>query len=543
MKIGIDFGTTNSAVCYHQNGELKSVDFSPALQQGSELYMPTVVAKRTRMGRNETFFGQAAKALVGQPNASVYQNVKMLLDADHSTLNAHWSNRAEKPEDIAQHFIEHLLARSQEVIGEPIEAISFTIPEVWDRTQSKSTTVLADIFRKAARGSVDISVSSRREPVAAAAYFLHKWKEKKPNQPFSGHLLVCDCGGGTMDYCLVEAMQQAGSEDKITPLERAGYGSSSKNNIGHAGVAFDQGAVKKIFHNVTDPHEFSGYVNEFERLKINHQSDLKEYVQTYRISPDMCINEPCFHIRNTSIYIQDLIKVFDEIVIPNIQESIKNLKDSFSFHKVNSDDPLKFRVILVGGFSAFYLTQEAIRKVFGSQLEDDWRFDDLLNDGERALAIAKGAALFASEMVQERVVSPVEIGVIATNYNLIDKTSVEVFYPVVSKGNELKDLISKTKWSDTEFSFPETNEPWQLYLDPKIGGLSTPIKFDLSINQVRGLLPNAKEVKLGYSVDSDRVFYLHVEDIDATKKKGSQVKSKIRLGDLLQKVPSLMVVN
>ncbi|GHU30675.1 hypothetical protein AGMMS50256_17960 [Betaproteobacteria bacterium] len=79
MTVGIDFGTTNTAVSFlNADKEPEIVEFGDA--QRAREYIPSlIVFKDKNTPQEKTFMGVAAQHKVGFPKHSSYRNFKMLL--------------------------------------------------------------------------------------------------------------------------------------------------------------------------------------------------------------------------------------------------------------------------------------------------------------------------------------------------------------------------------------------------------------------------------------------------------------------------------
>jgi molecular chaperone DnaK len=194
MNLGIDLGTTNTAVSRMDDGAPVALAFGDAHQPYD--YMPSVLARR-RSDRPREEHGRAAKERVGEPRFEVYQNFKMLLGEPPERVAMHWGGGlSQTPEAIAHRFIARLLEQIKTEHGLHPARVVVTVPKVW----------------------LVQNLQTKRE------HLIDGFKRKK-GQPFQGHLLVCDCGGSTMDFSLVGV---------------------------ESGAAFDQAVVDRLFPGLQD---------------------------------------------------------------------------------------------------------------------------------------------------------------------------------------------------------------------------------------------------------------------------------------------------
>lgn len=532
MNFGIDFGTTNTAISRMEGDAPIALRFGDA-QQPSE-YVPSVLAIAAKKAREE--HGHAAKLRLGQNTFAVYQNFKMLLGEPAPTVKAHWGSHLKAtPEDITRRFIAALLKQiAAEHHGTPRRVV-VTVPEVWlvQNLQTKREHLI-EAFK--AHGIP--LVEAKSEPIAAATYYLHCFRHKT-GQAFAGHLLVCDCGGGTMDFCLVEVRPGSADCPQMTVLERAGNGMVN-GQLGSAGVAFDQAVIERLFPGLRarDTGKYFRRVREFEQLKIAHTDSVAAALALYRANPAATEGDELFALDDGKISVEPehLARVFDERIAPGIRQAIAALFERIDQHAIARDDPERFRVLLVGGFSRFYLVQEAVKQCFGTVLSSDRRFEELLTLADRALAIAKGAALLANDLAEIIETCPLTLGVWGyrqTNLSAAHRLS----FPILSKSVPIQ-RYSEPTWCDQAFVVVNLAIDLPVYIELLP---DKPMAIPISGQTLRSILPSGvgagSTIHIGFSVDANQVFSIHVRDANQPRR-----QQRTTLGNVLAQLPGLIVV-
>jgi len=180
MIIGIDLGTTNSAVAVWRDGE-------PVLVPNSlgDLLTPSAVsladdgrllvgmAARERQSTHPDQTATTFKRFMGTP-----QRMR-LGKKDYS------------PEELSSMVLRSLKADAEAWLGEPVTGAVITVPAYFNDRQRKATRRAGELAGLKIERLVN-------EPTAAAlAYGIHTLGEEKP-------FLVFDLGGGTFDVSLVE---------------------------------------------------------------------------------------------------------------------------------------------------------------------------------------------------------------------------------------------------------------------------------------------------------------------------------------------------
>ena len=532
MSFGIDLGTTNTAVSTMVGDEPQALKFGDAQQQSE--YVPSVVA--FKMGpQPKTAHGVAAKALVGDPDWEVYQNFKMLLGEPEAVVADHWPHLPEPPDAIVRHFIAALIGQIDRERQRKPRRIVVTVPEVWQlqNLQTKREQLIAGFRHQGIR-----QVEVRSEPVAAATYYLHCFR-RNHHQPFQGHLLVCDCGGGTLDFCLVQVEAIDQGRPRMTVLERAGNGMMADGQIGSAGVAYDQAVVDHLFPGLrdSDPARFFRRVHELERQKIALTAQLTDELSLFHQAPDALEGDALFRLADGEVEVQagHLVQVFDQIIKPDIEAAISALKPRLEHHRVELANSERFRVLMVGGFSSFYLIQHAIKAAFGNVASKDKRFEDVLTLPDRALAIAKGAALIANDLAEIIEVCPANIGVKCFEQRSDGELKAR-WYPILHKAQRIGDYHSP-QWSADPFTIVSADSLLEIFVE-SIPGRPIPLKLTgetLSAFLPEGFVPEESKIEVGFSVDENMIFSVHMRPVRDHRR----VRSKT-LGNLMAQMPGLL---
>ncbi|MDO4670089.1 MAG: molecular chaperone DnaK [Aerococcus sp.] len=177
--IGIDLGTTNSAVAVLEGGEPKIIP-NP---EGSRT-TPSVVSFKN----DEIQVGEVAKRqMVTNPNSVA--SIKRHMGEAGYTTNV--NGKDYKPEQISAMILQHLKSYAEDYLGDTVDHAVITVPAYFNDAQRQATKDAGKI----AGLEVDRIVN---EPTAAAlAYGLDK--DDKDEQ-----ILVFDLGGGTFDVSILE---------------------------------------------------------------------------------------------------------------------------------------------------------------------------------------------------------------------------------------------------------------------------------------------------------------------------------------------------
>lgn len=529
MKIGLDFGTTNSAVSYvREDGSIESVTFGGASVE--KAYVPSFVAFKDSDAVAE--IGEEARHRTGHSRFRVFCHFKMLLGETELARARGYDSGSASPDAITRLYLAELFKKVHKHSGKAVQGLVITAPEVWFREGQHAKR---ERLIEACRGAGIRHVEVRSEPEAAAVYFLRRYTEENPDKPFNGHVLVCDCGGGTIDFCLTR-IETGQGKPKFTVLERTGVGVAEKT-LGAAGVAYDEAVIDAVFPGLRekDLQRFNKFLIEFESEKILRTDEVDVKLDLYLDDPDS-LKEEVLTVDDTPVLAEVLVRVFDEVVRPGLRQAIADLQQFLERERIETRDGDRFRVLMVGGFSNYFLVRNVVRKGFGA-VSKDLRFNTLFIPRDTALAISKGAAIIANNEVTIVQHCPATVGIVTST----DKDCTKIFFvPVLEKGKSI-----------SEYKLPRYHEG--LFISSGSGQITIfieikkkPVQLPLDIHM---LLPDTyrktdhhcQYLQVGFSIDDNMIFTLHLRHVDEKGKPcgGEQMTA---LGDLIEKTGGLIMV-
>jgi molecular chaperone DnaK len=201
--LGIDLGTTNSAMAIVQAGQPKIIEN----KEGNRTMPSTVALSKT----NERLVGLLAKRqAITNPTNTIYSAKRLIgrkytdseIEKDKTLLpyeirenssggvEIHMGDTWYRPEEIAGMVLQKLKRDAEEQIGEKITEAIITVPAYFDDTQRQATKNAGEIAGLTVKRIIN-------EPTAAAlAYGFDKKKNEQ--------VVVYDFGGGTFDVSVLE---------------------------------------------------------------------------------------------------------------------------------------------------------------------------------------------------------------------------------------------------------------------------------------------------------------------------------------------------
>src|SRR5579864_2603 len=217
MKIGIDLGTTNSALAYIDEREAEDRDFPPLhIFETPQL----VAAGRTEARRTLPSFlfledGQPVGLYAREQGAIVptrlVHSAKSWLsnpDVDRTAKILPWDSqetgRVLSPVEVSSRFIQKFREEWDRTKGIPLaeQDIVLTVPASFDE-EARELTVMA------AREAGIEKLTLLEEPAAAFYSWISNNLATSRKKLFDGQtVLVCDVGGGTSDFSLIKVSRE-----------------------------------------------------------------------------------------------------------------------------------------------------------------------------------------------------------------------------------------------------------------------------------------------------------------------------------------------
>lgn len=200
--IGIDLGTTNSAMAVMQSGKPEIIANSEgnrttpsvvAINKNGERLAGQVANRQRVTNPTNTIFG--VKRLIGRKfeDKEVQRDIELMpykIVKAGTGVKVEMAGKEYSPEEVSAMILSKLKADAEAFLGEPVTEAVITVPAYFDDSQRQATKDAGKIAGLEVKRIIN-------EPTAAAlAYGLEKGKEEK--------IAVFDLGGGTFDISILQ---------------------------------------------------------------------------------------------------------------------------------------------------------------------------------------------------------------------------------------------------------------------------------------------------------------------------------------------------
>ncbi|PID99084.1 molecular chaperone DnaK [Candidatus Saccharibacteria bacterium] len=351
--IGIDLGTTNSAMAVMQSGKPEIITNSEgnrttpsvvAVNKKAERLVGQVARRQQVTNSKNTVY--EVKRLIGRnfEDKEVQRDLKLMgykIIKSGNSIKVEMGGKTYSPEEVSAMILGKLKADAEAFLGSPVTEAVITVPAYFDDSQRHATKDAGKIAGLEVKRIIN-------EPTAAAlAYGLDKGKTDEK-------IVVYDLGGGTFDVSVLE-------------LGDGVFEVKSTNGDTHLGGAdFDRVIVNyfadefKKEHGVDirdDNAAMQRLRDEAEKAKIELSTAQEVDINLPFLTAD-ADGPKHFEHKLTRAKLEDLVK---DLVDKTAEPCAKALKDAGL--KASDID----NIVLVGGMTRMPAVQKKVQEIFGKE--------------------------------------------------------------------------------------------------------------------------------------------------------------------------------
>ena len=351
--LGIDLGTTNSAMAVIEAGESKVLENEEggrttpsvvAISKTGDRLVGLLAKRQAVTNPDNTIF--SVKRLIGRKfeDEEVQEDKKILPykieRSDDGGVKVRMRDKSYRPEEVSAMILQKMKHDAEAKIGGKIEGAIITVPAYFDDSQRKATKDAGEI------AGLNVLRIINEPTAAALAYGLNKKKNEK--------IVVYDFGGGTLDVSVLEV-----GDDVIEVRATGGDTHLGGDNV-------DQIIINWIIIEFKKDSgiNLSKDILALQRLKEAAEKAKHELSSTFETE----INIP--FITSDSSGPKHLLMKLSRAKLEELTSSL--IKKSIDItRKVMEESGIKTNeideVILVGGQTRMPLIQKAVKDLFGKE--------------------------------------------------------------------------------------------------------------------------------------------------------------------------------
>ena len=464
--VGIDLGTTNSAIAVLEGGE------------------PTIIpnAEGSRTTPSVVAFSKTGEVLVGEiAKRQAVTNVDRTISSVKRHMGTDWTTEIDgkkyTAQEISARVLMKLKADAEAYLGEPVTEAVITVPAYFNDAQRQATKDAGQIAGLKVERIVN-------EPTAAAlAYGLEKGKEDEL-------ILVFDLGGGTFDVSLLEVGKD---DDGFSTIQvRA---TSGDNHLG--GDDWDQRIVNWLIDQVKAKTgaDLSKDAVALQRLKEAAEQAKKE------LSSATSTNISLQYLSMTAdgpIHLDETLTraKFEELTADLLERTKKPFRDVMAEAGVTVSEI--DHVVLVGGSTRMPAVTEVVKELTGGREPNKG-----VNPDE---VVAVGAALQAGVIQGDR-----------KDVLLIDVTPLSL--GIETKGGVMTKLIDRntaipTKASEI-FSTAEDGQPSvliQVYQGEREFARDNKLLGTFELSGIAPAPRGVPQIEVTFDIDANGIVHVSAKD-------------------------------
>ena len=362
--LGIDLGTTNSAMSVMDGGEPKVLENQEgnrttpsivAMSKANERLSGLLAKRQAVVNPKNTIF--SVKRLIGRKwsDAEVQRDSKWLpyeiKESASGGVDVKMGDRWYTPEEISSMILQKLKTDAEAKLGEKVEEAVITVPAYFDDSQRQATKNAGEIAGFKVRRIIN-------EPTAAAfAYGANRMKNEK--------IAVYDFGGGTFDISVLEIGYDAESKEQTVEVRATG----GDTHLG--GDDFDKRIIDFLVSEYKkqegidiskDPLAIQRLKEAAERAKHELSTSMETEINIPYISSD-ATGPKHFLLKLTRAKLEDLVRDLIDRSIELVKEAVTAPQPKGAGMKLEDIN----EVLLVGGQTRMPAIQEAVKQLFGKE--------------------------------------------------------------------------------------------------------------------------------------------------------------------------------